>query len=218
MSVKIGLKRAKELDYYWDVEKPILEYEKEPFNKGEIVFYGPSNFTRWGSKKFGIDIPLREAIVGKSGKPCMINRGFGSSCAEQHLYYYPRVIRPLEPKVLVYSNWGNLGEYTPEETWEIGQRVVAYALTDFPDIHIYLQSACAKKSMTEEEIKVMEEYNSWLREFAENTPNCFYVDAFNHEPLRNPEVFADPVHYNNEGYALYADFYREVLKDELERF
>ena len=39
------------------------------------------------SKKYGM-IPMRDVLLGKSGKPCVINRGFGSSCAEHQLYYY----------------------------------------------------------------------------------------------------------------------------------
>ena len=216
MSVKIGLKKAKELDYYWDVDEVITELENQPANKGEIVFYGPSNFTRWGNERFGITVKLRDELLGKSGKGCAINRGFGSSCAEHQLYYYPRVIRPLEPKVLVYSPWGNQGEYSDEETWEIAQRVIAYAFADFPDIHVYLQSSNRRKEMSEEEIAKNKRFNSWLKAFAENTPNCFYVDTFNYEPLSNPDIFVkDGVHFNNDGYKVYSEFYREVLKDEL---
>lgn len=219
MSVKIGLKKAKELDYFWDTEAPIKEFEKEPIYKGEIVFYGSSEFTRWGMERWGITPALRDAVVGKSGKPCTINRGFGSSCAELQLYYYPRTIRPLEPKVLVYCPWGNRGEYTDEETWEIAQRVVAYAMADFPDIHVYLQSPNRRRETTEAEIEKAIKFNSWIKEFAENTPNVFFVDTFNYEPLSRPEIFhKDGTHFNNQGYEIYAEFYREVLKDELEKF
>jgi len=103
MSVKVGLQY---IDIWKEsMEEVVRKYEEEPVVKGQIVFYGPSNFTRWG-KKWN-HIPLREALPGKSGNPCAINRGFGSSCAEHQLYYYPRLIRPLEPKVLVYSAFGN---------------------------------------------------------------------------------------------------------------
>ena len=50
MAVKIGLKYIE----IWkeSMEDEVLEYEKEPIEKGKIVFYGPSNFTRW-SARFG---------------------------------------------------------------------------------------------------------------------------------------------------------------------
>ena len=84
MPVRVGLKVIEK----WNssMEKEVLRYEDEPIVKGQIVFYGPSNFTRW-SRRWN-HVPLREAIVGKSGQPCCINRGFGSSCAEHQLYYY----------------------------------------------------------------------------------------------------------------------------------
>ena len=99
MAVKIGLKY---IDIWKEsMEEAVLEYEKEPIEKGQIVFYGPSNFTRWSEK--WKHRPLRTEVLGKSGAQCCINRGFGSSCSEHQLYYYPRMIRPLAPKVLVYS-------------------------------------------------------------------------------------------------------------------
>lgn len=217
MPVKVGLRF---IDLWkTDLEKEVLRYEEEEFYKGEIVFYGPSHFTRW-STKFGMT-PLREALVGKSGKPCAVNRGFGSSCSEHQLYYYPRMIRPLEPKVLVYACHGNSASfgYTPEETWEIAQRVVAYTLTDFPETRVYLCGALPGKNMTQEHIESKKAFNSWLREFAEQTPNCFFIDPFEYEPLLNDDLFLDDtVHLNSEGYKVFAEFFKKALKDELENY
>ena len=95
MPVKVGLNHIEIWDEY--MEPAIAAYEQEPQHQGQIVFYGPSYFTRW-STKYGMK-PLRECLLGASGAPCAVNRGFGSSCAEQQLYYYPRAIRPLNPKV-----------------------------------------------------------------------------------------------------------------------
>lgn len=217
MPVKVGLKYIEK----WNskLENAVVGYEQEPIHKGQIVLYGPSNFTRW-SQKYGMT-PVREVLLGKSGQPCVVNRGFGSSCAEHQLYYYPRMVRPLEPKVLVYSSYGNGSSfgYTDEETWEIAQRVVAYALTDFPDIHVYLCAANIRTTLTEEAAAKRRKYNSWLKEFAENTPGCYYIDASEWEELSNPDLLvADGVHFNAEGYRLYGEFFKEVLKDELARF
>jgi hypothetical protein len=217
MPVKVGLRFIE----IWksDLEKEVVRYEEENAPKGQIVFYGPSNFTRWG-ERWGMT-PLREEIVGKSGAPCAINRGFGSSCSEHHLYYYSRMIRPLEPKVLVYSCYGNSESfgYTLEETWEIAQRVIAYALTDFPDIHVYICGANVRANMSDAERAKRRECNSWAREFAEKTPNCFYLDTLDYAPLNDPDIFvSDGVHFNQEGYHRYAEFFRQALKDELERF
>ena len=217
MPVKVGLK-------YIDIWKESLEdqvvaYEKEDVEKGQIVFYGPSRFTRW-SKKFGM-IPMRDVLLGKSGKPCVVNRGFGSSSSEHQLYYYPRMIRPLEPKVLVYSSDGNGASfgYTDDEIWEIAQRVIAYAVTDFPDIKIYLCGGNRKKAITEESLKAKIKYNEKLKSFCEGNPNCVFVDVLAYEPLDREDIYVDDgIHYNQEGYKIYGEFFKEVLKEELEKY
>lgn len=217
MPVKTGLKIVTHFKDPWDAEKAVQAYEQEPLHKGQIVFYGPSNFTRW-STKWGMT-PLRESLVGKSGQPCAVNRGFGSSNAELQLYYYPRMVRPLEPKVLVYACFGNQYTYTDEETWELGQRVIAYALADFPDIHVYLHGRPPRREMSQEDLAKRQKVNTWMKEFAECTPNCYYLDPLSHAPLRNPDLYVqDGVHFNQEGYRLYADFFKEALAEELARF
>jgi len=214
MSVKVGLRYIEK--WHTDLEAQIQKYESEVVNKGQIVFYGPSNFTRW-STHWG-RTPLHEAVLGKSGAQCCINRGFGSSCPEHHLYYYHRIIRPLEPKALVYStgmgNGLNFG-YTPAELWELAQRVMMYAKTDFPDLHIYLLGVNTFRNKKDYHIK----YDSWLREFASNVPGCTYLDVSAYEPLHRTDIIdTDNVHYNDEGYRIYAEFFKEALKDELSNF
>ena len=72
MPVRVGLKVIE----LWNssMEDQVCEYEKEPIETGKIVFYGPSNFTRW-KESWGMT-PLEEALKGKSGAKCCINRGF----------------------------------------------------------------------------------------------------------------------------------------------
>lgn len=219
MPVKI--KDLKFIDKWGEsLENQVIAYENEPIRKGEIVFYGPSYFTRWKNEKYGNPI-LREEIVGKSGAPCCINRGFGSSCSEHQLYYYHRMVRPLEPRALVYCCFGNyeLFGYSIEECLELGLRVVAYAQNDFPDLHIYLSSAAPSKSMSDEVIADRIRFNSLLMEGIKDIPNCTYVNVFERKELWDPELFvADGVHFNYEGYKVYGNIWREALKDELENY
>lgn len=217
MGVKVGLQY---IDAWREsMEEQICAYEREPVTEGQIVFYGPSYFTRW-SERFGM-IPLRDVLRGDSGEKCVVNRGFGSSCAEHQLYYYPRAVRPLRPKVLVYTflaNGPSFG-YTNEESWELAQRVIAYAQADFPDIHIYLAGAHPSRDITPEQTVQKKAFDSVILEFAQRTPNCTFVDVMNHEPLCRKDIFVeDGVHYNQTGYDLYAQLYRQALKDELKNF
>ncbi len=217
MPVRVGLKVIE----LWisSMENVVQEYEKEPIEKGKIVFYGPSNFTRW-KESWGMT-PLEEALKGKSGAKCCINRGFGSSGEEHHVYYYHRMVLPLAPKVLVYKPSGNGGcfGYSTEECFELAQRVVAYTRADFPDTRIYLCSSCRRKEETPENLAKKREYDSLLKELAENTPNCFFLDLHNYKPFENPDIFVqDGVHFNKEGYDIFADYFREALKEELDQF
>lgn len=217
MSVKVGL-------HYIDIWKESMEdevraYEAAPAPKDQIVFYGPSYFTRW-STRFGM-VPLRQALTAPSGAECAVNRGFGSSCSEHQLYYYPRLIRPLEPRVLVYSSFANglsFG-YTIEELWELAQRVIAWAQTDFPGIRIYLCGTNVSRDETEEKRALALEYDRWQKEFAASHENCFFIDTRACQALHRKDIFVeDGVHYNQEGYRLYEDFFRQALKDELAQY
>lgn len=217
MPVRVGLQYIE----IWksSMEKEVCRYEEELTIKGQIVFYGPSNFTRW-APKYGMR-PLREELLGKSGAPCCINRGFGSSCAEHQLYYYHRMVKPLAPQVLVYSSFGNSMSfgYPPEETFELARRVVAYTQTDFPDCRVYLCASGRHKKFIEGYDETSARYDAMLAELATNTPNCFLIDEKTYAPLQRDDIFIeDGVHFNQMGYDLYRDFFREALKDELEKF
>ena len=217
MPVRVGLRYID----IWDdsLEDAVREYEAEPIIKDQIVFYGPSYFTRWSAK--WKHAPLRDVMLGKSGAPCSINRGFGSSCPEHQLYYYPRMIRLLEPRVLVYGCIGNSSAfgYSDEEAFELAQRVIMYALTDFPNLRIYLMGAKGKKDMNEENLAKFKAQSDMVREFAEATPRCHFVDPLAYEPLRRNDIYVkDGVHYNREGYDIFADFWRDALKEELAKY
>lgn len=221
MPIRVGLQYIAQ--WKTSMEKEVQAYEAQPAEQGKIVFYGPSYFTRW-SEKWGMT-PLAEEIVGKSGAKCAINRGFGSSCAEHHLYYYNRMIKPLAPKVLVYSSFANGMDfgYKPEEIFELAQRVVLYTLTDFPECQIYICGTTKHKKIIP--IEGYDEgaanYDKWLRAFVESTPNCHYIDPKSYAPLVTDmdDIFVeDGVHYNAEGYRRFGAFFREALKDELEKF
>ncbi len=217
MPIRVGLKYIEQ----WkdSMENAVLEYEKEPIIKDQIVFYGPSYYTRWSEA--WEHTPLRQALLGKSGAPCCINRGFGSSCPEHQLYYYPRLVRPLAPRALVYGSWGNSESfgYSNEEAFELAQRVIIYALTDFPGLHVYLSGAMATRDMDSATLARREKYCDLLRAFANETPRCVYFDPLSYKPLHQKDIFVeDGVHFNQKGYDIFRDYYREILADELAKY
>lgn len=219
MAVKIGLKY---IDIWKEsMEEQVVEYEKEPIEKGKIVFYGPSNFTRW-SARFGMK-PVADVLRGASGEKCVINRGFGSTCSEHQLYYYSRMVRPLEPKVLVYHPMGNFSSfgYSAEEAWELGQRVVVWAETDFPGIQIYLSGPSPRRDpFNAVKIREIERTKGVMKAFCDASENRHFISSYDYEPLasRNDIYVEDGVHFNQDGYDIYTEFYKGVLAEELKKF
>ena len=67
MPVKVGLRY---IDIWQEsMEDDVLAYEREELHKGQIVFYGPSYFTRW-SKRFDM-IPMREVFPVRAERPAL---------------------------------------------------------------------------------------------------------------------------------------------------
>ena len=208
------------------LEKSVVAYEQVPTQTGGIVFYGSSGFTRWGSpiSSYG-HRSLEEDIPG------CINRGFGSSTAEELLYYYPRLILPLKPRALVVSivhNDRGMG-YTPDEVVTNLAKLFAYARTDFPGIRLY---ACdcrpTLKFVTEDRLSYMQEFNRILKEYCDVHEDTTFVDHIHHpiwfddpkdagdyKKVRRDIFVEDDVHFNQLGYDLYARFMKEVLQDIL---
>jgi len=63
------------------------------------------------------------------------------------------------------------------------------------------------------------EFDNWLREFAEKTPNCTYLTLSTYTPIHRNDIYVeDHVHFNQEGYKIYAEFFKEALKEELDQY
>lgn len=223
MPVKVDLKR---------LEQSIVQFESVPVIKGRILFYGSSGFTRWKPERWG-NPRLESVVVGKSGTECTLNHGFGSSTAEELLYYYPRAVKPYEPRALVYRIFGNdIGfGYSPREVMDISERLFAYARTDFPGIKFYLcgPEGNPRQSPDRNATNIQKrEYESLLRYYASLHDDCTFVSImesplFFHDPadigdydkVREDIFVEDKVHFNIKGYELYAEFFKTVLADIL---
>ena len=86
------------------LESSIVAYEQEPIEKGKILFYGHSLFTRWGHPTWGYR-RMDEDLRMKDGSLAVVNHGFGTSTSEELLYYYDRMVRPWEPRALVIASF-----------------------------------------------------------------------------------------------------------------
>jgi lysophospholipase L1-like esterase len=182
-----------EFDSYIDS----LEARNEP--TGAVVFYGSSTITMWGHERLRAQMKDITAV----------NRGFGGSTAEQALYYYDRMIKPLKPRALVWYEGDNdiCCGYTPEESFALSERVFAWARKDMPGIKIYLLPV---KSCPDREafIPKYEEYRRLLRCYAANNENVFYINYIPmlyensdvNGKLRRDIFLGDMLHFNDRGY------------------
>ena len=216
-------------------EDRIEKYESMPVQTGKILFYGHSLFTRCSCITIaGKDNPmLEDAVRMKDGSQAIINHGFGTSSADDLLYYYSRMVRPYKPRALVLTTMSNDAGfgYGAKDIMEILARIVNWAQADFPGIPIYCFSdepSLKNKGITNAYTRIREEYNQYLENFCARTENCVYVpiekqaffyedpaDIGDYNKVREDIWAPDQVHMNPKGYAMFMDFIRELLDDLL---
>ena len=218
------------------LEKSIVAYEQEPIERGKILFYGHSLFTRWGHPNWGYR-RMDEDIRMKDGSLAVVNHGFGTSTSEELLYYYNRMVKPWEPRALVVATYANdkMYGYGPNEVINVLARLLEWARTDFPGIKLFIVEPHPCPRGKDETIK--DEWNSGKRtretfiemihlyaqthedtEIIElwNQPELFETpeDVGNFRKVRDDIFVADQVHPNQAGYDILGPIFRKAL-DEL---
>ena len=215
-------------------EDRIQKYESVPVQEGKILFYGHSLFTRcsWITN-YQENPKLEDCVRMKDGSQAIVNHGFGTSSADDLLYYYDRMVRPWKPRALVLATESNdVGfGYSATEVMEILARIIQWAKADFPDIRIYCfngEPTLKSKGQVTVGTRMRKEYNELLKAFCAVTENCIYVpmekqamffenpeDIGDYDKIREDIFHEDQVHLNPVGYGLFMDFVRELLDDLL---
>ena len=218
------------------LENEIVAYEQEPIEKGKILFYGHSLFTRWGHPKWGYR-RLDEDIRMKDGSLAVVNHGFGTSTSEELLYYYHRMVRPWEPRALVIATYANDGMYgyRPEDVMTNISKLCHWARTDFPGIKLFLVEDhprpngknFARKDLWNGTKHLRDRYLEMLHVYADthedtkvielwNQPELFETpeDVGDYRKVREDIFVEDKVHPNQAGYDILGPIFRKAL-DEL---
>ena len=214
------------------LEDEILRYEQQPVETGKILFYGHSLFTRWSLRQF-TERTLEEMILGKDGKPACLNHGFGTSTSEELRYYYDRLVRPYKPRALVVMTWANDGMYgySPERVMDNVAKLCHWARVDFPGIPIFLVAphphGVFTRQPTPTERRQETVFCKMLRAYADCHEDVrlitmmdkpmFYetpADVGDFTKIRQ-DIFADSIHLNGAGYALFKDIFIEALDEYL---
>lgn len=217
-------------------DNEIQKYLERPIETGKILFYGDSLFTR-SSFTYCDRHPekghplLEEEILAKDGSKAVLNHGFGTSSADDLLYYYDRLVRPYAPRALIVATFGNdLGfGYTAEEGIHILATMIDWFQADFPGVPVYVfKRAKGLKSLGQENqnTRTRTEFNGYLEDYAAEKgvhliDQCqipFYFptpEDIGNPDVRRHDIFdTDQVHFNAEGYRLFIDYMREFLEKE----
>ncbi len=215
-------------------ESRIERYESVPVVKGKILFYGHSLFTRCSFITKSQENPkLVDEVRMKDGSQAVVNHGFGSSSADDLLYYYPRMVRPYEPRALVLATMANDVNhgYSANEIMDVQARLIQWAQADFPGLPVYCFNgvpALKHKGKKDPFTRVRKEYNECLEDFCARTENCFYIplekqpffyenpeDVGDYDKIREDIWAPDQLHLNPQGYGMFMDFIRELFADFL---
>ena len=224
----IRLKQEGGLKHY---ENEVLAYERQPIQKGLILFYGSSGFTRWKREKYD-HRPLEEEIRRKDGSVAAVNHGVGGSTAEDLLYYYDRLVRPWEPRALVLRVWPNdrAQGYSPAEIMFLCSRILAYARADFPGIRLYACDVTPQKRSIGDKLWLShaKQFNSLLHDYCASHDDTTYIcqaafpgfyrdpaDVGDYFKIRQDIFVEDGVHFTQEGYDIYRDLFLQALDDIL---
>ena len=216
-------------------EDTIRAYESKPVETGKILFYGHSLFTRcsWNTLAGKPNPKLADEVRMKDGSLAIVNHGFGTSTAEELLYFYDRMVRPYKPRALVLATHANdVGYgYSAKEVMEIEARIIDWAKADFPDIKIYCFGGVPiPKHKGEKNVATRSraEYNELLEDYCRRKNNCTYVslvdvpfffenpeDVGDYDKVRDDIFVSDRTHLNPEGYSMFMDVIRELFDDML---
>jgi lysophospholipase L1-like esterase len=196
----------------WDtVMKDFRTWDAEnTFPQDGILFVGSSSVNLWKTRECFPEMPV-------------INRGFGGSIYSDIIYWSDTVIKPYDPKVIVFYSgdndpyWGKAPERILEDFKELCQ-LVDDTCTDASIVAMGPKLCWSRIDKRDTYMEI----NRLLEDFADTREDIYYFDTVS--PLLDedgdpdPSLFRDDrLHLNDEGYAIWSDKIRPLLKDLLGR-
>ena len=161
-----------------------------------VAFYGSSSIRLWPALSEAFpDVPIA-------------NLGFGGSTVAACSWFYYRLVRPLEPRALVfYAGDNDLARgSSPSELLAQFELLLAQLDATFPEIPLSVLSIKPSPALTPL-LPLVAEANRGLRERILRRNNSHFLNVFdamlaNGRPRR--ELFTeDGLHMNEAGYALW---------------
>jgi lysophospholipase L1-like esterase len=176
-----------------------------PPAKGGILFVGGSSIRLWPDLK--ADFPGLNVV----------QRGFGGTDLNLVVYYFPRVVLPYCPRVIVlYAGENDLNDgYSPEAVADEYKKFVAIIHRSMPKtriVFVSIKPSIARLAL----LKQIKATNELVRKYTATDPKLVYVDVFT--PMldaagqpRGELLDPDKLHLNARGYALWRDLLTPIV-------
>ncbi|HOY06049.1 MAG TPA: GDSL-type esterase/lipase family protein [Saprospiraceae bacterium] len=175
---------------------------------GQILLYGSSTMRLW--KTFSQD------LTGFN----VVNRGFGGSEMSDAIYFFDRVVVPLQPSlILLYEGDNDIsnGKKTPEQVFEDFKTFMAMVAEKLPETRVAVYSlrpSIARERLMPEQRLVNDSFKKYCQE---NSKKAFFIDLYEtlltESGLPNAEFLAvDKLHLNEKGYAVWTKATRDFLE------
>jgi lysophospholipase L1-like esterase len=180
------------IDFY---EPEVRELEKKhPAIVCPVVFYGSSSIRLW---------PLLEQKGG------IVNRGFGGSTLEACVYYFERLVTPLQPRSLVvYAGDNDLGDgRSPEQVLASFKQLavkIERCLPGMPYGFISVKLSPARIGISDR----IRRTNDLIQKEMECHPQGYFIpislSMLDEQGRPRPDLFlADGLHLSLSGYRLW---------------
>lgn len=179
---------------------------------------------------------MAEDLRLKDGSLGCINHGFGGSTSEDLLFYYPRLVRPYEPRALVIATGGNdtLHAIDLDQTLCNLFRLCHWAHTDFPGIPIYILEPTPGINMKKNKLPDRSHFGfhrknyfcQAIKLYAQTHENIHVITMWdkpqfftegnvgNFREVRD-ELYVEDGHMNQDGYDIFAQIMRQELDEIL---
>lgn len=193
-----------------DVDKIKERYSAE--RKGEILFYGASNFAMWEQ----MDEDMAEYKIQ--------NHAFGGSKDTDLVEYADQILFPYEPKIVFFQTGSNDYvelEGTDEEKvakcMEYKRKMFAAFHEKMPDARFVIMSGLLLPGRSEY-LEMTQMINEELKTYAQTEEYISFVDAsrltYDGSSIDESLFRKDGIHLNHEGELLW---YENYIRPEIER-
>jgi lysophospholipase L1-like esterase len=182
-----------------ELEKTRVAHSPPPY---PVAFYGSSSIRMWST------------LAQDLGSARVVNLGFGGSTLEACVYFFERLVTPIQPSSLVvYAGDNDLGNgRSPHEVAGWFEELIVKVDRDLKNIpfgFISIKPSPARAGL----IDRISETNEAIRTAIGRHRSAFYVDVFalmlepNGQP--RPDLFlGDGLHLSRTGYRVWAGLLR----------